>query len=123
MMSEPNSLPLLDAKGSQGSWFTKIGEEHVPCVWTVWKKGDLYFDPFDGMEGAKLVRYLAAIQEGKRVALTVKAGPDGEWKRGPYEALFEIADVSATDEGLRFRFVRPLARLKRPSDNRYLGSY
>jgi hypothetical protein len=68
-------------------------------------------------EGAKLARYLAAIQEGKRVALTVKAGPDGECKRGPYEALFEIA----TDEG--FRFVRPLARLKRPSDKRYLGSY
>jgi hypothetical protein len=102
----------LKARGHQGSWFARIGDEDVPCVWARWRGGDHYHDPGAVLGEGKWVKYVKAIEELKQVALTRQREENGKWRRNGYIAMYKVANVSASDEGLRFDFVEKLADLK-----------
>jgi hypothetical protein len=105
-------LQTLKARGHQGHWFARIGDEDVPCVWRQWKTGVRYLDPGAKIGEGKWVKYIEAIKQGKKVALTGKREKDGKWIREGYIALFEVGPVTVTEQGLEFEFVKRLANLK-----------
>lgn len=104
------------ARGQQGSWFAVTSDTHerLPCVFKeYWTHGNQYHDPyFYDPSKSRNREYVDAIKNGKRVLVTsnvlIGRRYDGanKWKRGPYVETFEIDNVSSSEDGLRFTFVK-----------------
>lgn len=107
------------AKGYPGSWFADVDDERLPCVHDCYrtKDGRDYFDRYSGLGLKKWENFVEAIRSGRCVIVTVdkilSEGPNFQksFKRKGYVGVFEVADVEADSEGLRFRFVQQLADL------------
>lgn len=105
-------LPKLKAVGSQGSYFAKIGEEDVACVWTTGLTKMHYLDDGAQRDGGQWPRYIEAIRTMKKVALTrVKRDEGGAMRRDGYVALYRVENVTFSDRGLEFDLVERLAEL------------
>jgi hypothetical protein len=104
------------ARGQQGSWFAVTSDTHerLPCVFKeYWTHRNQYHDPyFYEPSKSRNREYVDAIKNGKRVLVTsnvlIGRRHDGanKWKRGPYVEVFEIDNVSSSEDGLRFTFVK-----------------
>jgi hypothetical protein len=104
------------ARGQQDSWFAVTSDTHerLPCVFKeYWTHGNQYHDPyFYDPSKSRNREYVDAIKNGKRVLVTsnvlIGRRHDGanKWKRGPYVEAFEIDNVSSSEDGLRFTFVK-----------------
>ncbi|MGC1696366.1 MAG: hypothetical protein WA743_13990 [Pseudolabrys sp.] len=106
-------MQTLKARGQRGSWFARIGDEDIPCAWLQWRTGNHYFDPAVKPTEGKWPKYIEALKQGLKVALTDKReDEEGDWHRDGYIGLFEIANVVVSDHGLEFDFVQRLAHLK-----------
>jgi hypothetical protein len=106
-------MRTLKAVGRRGDWFAKVDGEDIPCAWNWWLTGKHYFDPEAKPGTGKWVKYIAAIERLKRVALTGKKETnDGKWERDGYIALFEVANVETTESTLQFDLIQRLANLK-----------
>jgi hypothetical protein len=106
-------MQTLKAQGSRGDWFAMIDGERIPCAWGWWLTGNHYLDPVVEPDKGKWPKYIAAIIEGKKVALTGKKETDGKWQRDGYIALFAVANVTVTGNTLEFDLIQPrLATLK-----------
>jgi hypothetical protein len=112
-------MPAMKPVGHSGSWFATWEGLSYPCVHNHWHRGEWYDDPC--VEPAiypKWQRFLAAIQNQKKVIETIDKVPDdwryGRWRRSGYIGLWEVDNfqVEHTPDPnlstLRFRFVRIL---------------
>lgn len=98
-------MQALKARGSQGDWFATINDESIPCAWSWWLTGFHYYDPEIEPNNAKWPKYIAAIKEGKKVALTGKKEKDGKWQRDGYIAMYSVANITLTDNVLEFDLI------------------
>jgi hypothetical protein len=99
-------MTTLKAVGNPGSWFARIGDEHIPCVWDQWRKGTHYLDPHCTPDKGKWPRFIRGIKQGK-VALTRRREVNGRTERDGYLALYRVTNVSARNGALEFDFVEP----------------
>ncbi len=106
-------MRTFKAIGRRGDWFTTINDEQVPCAWNWWLTGLHYFDPEARPGTGKWVKYIDAIRQSKKVALTgKKETKDGKWERDGYIALFAIAELKTTEHTLEFDLTERLANLE-----------
>lgn len=106
------ALPTLKAIGHQGSWFAKVGDQEVPCVWAFWLTAMHYQDIGADPSDTKWQKFLEALRSSKLVALTGRRVQDGKWLREGYIGLFKIENVTLTESGLEFDLVERTAHLK-----------
>lgn len=98
-------MPTFKAVGSRGDWFTTINGEKIPCAWNWWLTGFHYHDPEIEPDKGKWPKYIAAIKERKKVALTGKKEKDGKWQRDGYIAMYSVKNVTITDNALEFDLI------------------
>ena len=108
-------------KGRQGDWTADVVEwaERLPCVHKCfWVTDRDYHDPHPSQGDQRFAPYIALMREKRRVIATKsKLDPSkprggGEFKRDGYVGVFEVANITVDDDGLRFRFGECLARSK-----------
>jgi len=98
----------LKAIGSRGDWFATIEGERVACAWSWWLTGNHYCDPGIEAEKGKWPKYIVAIREQRKVALTGKKETrDGKWERDGYIGLFRVTNVVVTSKKLEFDLIQP----------------
>lgn len=108
----------LKAVGERGSWFAKVGDERLPCCHAHWVKGTHHNDP-GYIQGVKQWdELLQAINENRKVILTkdeTKPDPDKKsgmaFDRTGYIAIFEVTNIEADTDGLRFDLTKRLSDL------------
>jgi hypothetical protein len=91
----------------------------MPCVHRYWVKGAVHFDPGYVLGDPQWDELVTAIRNDKRVILTSdmeRPAPEKKsgvaFDRTGYIAVFEVGDVEANDEGLRFVLKKRLKELK-----------
>ncbi|MDX2074625.1 MAG: hypothetical protein SFX19_09735 [Alphaproteobacteria bacterium] len=108
---------MVKAKGKRGSWFAVVGGEYLPCVheeWYHWNNGKPYY--LD--EGIKLgIRQwdelVDALKNKKRAILTKDRWSENRnFERIGYIAVWEIDNILAVNNELRFDFIRRISDLK-----------
>jgi hypothetical protein len=123
------SPPVKKIRGCQGSWDVEVtyadgSKETLPTAhqyfWKVDQAGPYYQrDAADAswagfQQNAKFADHVALLNAKKRVVLTTDDINEGTglWKRTGYVGVFDIAEVSLSENGLFFRFVRRLPQLQ-----------
>jgi hypothetical protein len=99
---------LRKALGSRGSWFARVDDEELPCVWTRWlsEGAKHYLDPGAKSDETKWVRYAEAIKRLRRVILIQQLiGRDGTWHREAYIGIFRVENVEFAGNRLEFDLV------------------
>jgi hypothetical protein len=100
------------ARGLEGSWFARIDWDDipVPCVWHRRRNKNRYHDPAAHPDDPKWRRLAAAIDEHKRVLVTLeKIGKTGNWERRAYVGLWTVDNVKFTNfEGLQFDLIEQI---------------
>ena len=109
----------VKATGERGSWFATVGSERLPCVHRHWVTGTRHADPGYVPDEPKWIELLSAIRAGGRVVLTKDRPVDAPGKksgfvfeREGYIAIFDVANVVADDDGLRFDLVRRVQEIR-----------
>jgi hypothetical protein len=106
-------MEILKARGNRGSWFARVGDEDVACVWDKWRTGAHYLDPRAKPGQGKWPKFIRAIKADGKVALTRRLEVNGKTERDGYIALYPVTNVKARDGALEFDFVEPpIAKLK-----------
>lgn len=106
-------LPLYKAVGRRGSWFAEANGELLPCFHKYWLKGLLHHSKRGG-GSVKHRGLIDAISADPRVIVTTDrvAGDGDGFERTGYVAIYEIADIDADDDEIRFRLTKKIADLK-----------
>lgn len=105
-------IPRKKARGTQGSYFTKIDGQDVPCAWQQGLRKMHYVDDGASPEEGQWPRYIEAIRVGKQVALTGVRIEDGRMRRHGYVALYRVDNVKVTGRVLEFDLVERIADLE-----------
>ena len=103
-------MQTLKARGHRGSWFARIGDEDIPCIWRDWLTSGHYRDPGAKADDGKWVKYIEALEHGQKAVLTTKQEKtkSGKWLRSSYLSVWKIANVALTERGLKFDLVEKL---------------
>ncbi len=106
---------MLKPKGNRGTWFAKWEDTWLPCVHEHWIDGQSYNDPGCIPDEGKWPKFIEAIKNGKQVIVTrskVTGAPQNKsgvsMDRQDYLSIWEVSNVQADDESLRFDFRRKL---------------
>jgi hypothetical protein len=105
------------AIGERGSWFAKVNGER-PCVHQHWLRGTTHLDPNYDPDDPKFVELVTEISRLKRVILTrdnVFESPKKSgigFERTGYIAVFDVSDVTADSDGLRFDLVNRVCEVR-----------
>jgi len=115
-------VETVRVRGQRGSWNARVIEwaEDLPCVHRhFWSDAADYVEPEPVTGDPAFTPWLALLRQKRRCILTAdRIDPSkplgaGHFMRDGYVAVFEIDDIAHDEHGLRFRFVRPLAKVRR----------
>lgn len=106
-------MEATKAIGYPGSWFAKVDDELLPCVHQERITDGVYTEPYVKASKGKWPKFLAAIKDGRRVAVTRSVMKDGEPKRrAGYIAVYRIEDFTLDGTTMQFRVGEFLQALK-----------